>query len=171
MGNWTKSPETTLPRARAHVALSNLLKKESLPSCWVPAPADGHTRRPGHSALHPCFAACAFPAGLPGWAGGAVPATPAPRWRARASSTPRCASQFSGSLQHPVLGPPTVLGRPCHPPRPPASLYGSMSACHDCWAEGLPAEPLGHGQACLRPRSLCSPSWVPGAWQEAMYVP
>lgn len=170
MGNWTKSPETALPRARAHVALSNLLKKESLPSCWFLHPLTGTPAGRGTRPPTPASQPARSRRGSQGGQEGLCRPHP-PRVGARASSTPRCASQFSGSLQHPVLGPPTVLGRPCHPPRPPASLYSSVSACHDCCAEGLPAEPLGPGQACPRPRCLCSPSRVPGTWQEAMYVP
>ena len=40
-----------------------------------------------------------------------------PRVGARVASALQCPSQFSGSLQHPVLGPLAVLGAPCHPAR------------------------------------------------------
>lgn len=100
-----------------------------------------------------------------------MPATPAPCWRSRGLCTP-----VSLSVQR--VTPASRPGPACCPwsPLPPRKAIGLSArqreyVCHDCWAEGLPAEPPGPGRACLRPRRLCSPSQVPGAWQEVMYIP
>lgn len=149
-----------------HVAFSDLLKEKLLPSRWFLHPLMVTTRRLGHTALNPCFAACVFPAGLPGRAGGAVPATPA--------SPLRCPSRFGGSLRHPIRGPPAVLGPPPPPPLPPrpsASLHGSVSVC--AMTAGLRVfllSPRGLARLSAAPSSL-QPLPGAGAWQEVVCVP
>lgn len=71
-----------------------------------------------------------------------------PRVGARVASALQCPSQFSGSLQHPVLGPPAVLGAPCHPARPSASLHASVNTC---------AMTVGLRVFLLSPRGLAGP--------------
>lgn len=109
------------------MAFSNLLK-ESLPSCWFPHPLmatpAGRGTQPSTPASQPV---CSRRGSQGGQEGMCRPHLP--RVGASAASALRCPSQFSRSLQHPVLGPPAVLGAPCHPASPSASLHTSVSTC------------------------------------------